>query len=158
MENEVRTERYDLSNYPELAISQVYRMRAMIAAGAEEARQDLELRRRYLSGDLHDPILESVIGSEVAGAPPLGQGQEDQVHRREGHRDLLDSGLTQFLGRRLEVNHRDGRLRSLNNPEPMTNLGPELGNATMRGDQIWVETLGPRAEGQARMHDSRNRE
>ena len=94
----------------------------------------------------------------MAGAPPLGQGQEDQVHRREGHRDLLDSGLSQFLGRRLEVKHRDGRLRSLNNPEPMTDLGPELGNATMRGDQIWVETLGPRAEAQARVHNSRNRE
>ena len=44
VENEVRRERYDLSSYPELAISQVYRMRAMIAAGAEDARQDLELR------------------------------------------------------------------------------------------------------------------
>ena len=59
----------------------------------------------------------------------------------------MDSGLAQFLGRRLQEDQRGSRLQSLNNPEPMTDLGPGLGNATMRGDQVWVETLGP-GEGQ----------
>merc|ERR1711867_210929 len=80
VEEEVRRERYDLENYPELALAQVYRMLALVDAGAEEARQDLELRRRYLVGELRDPTMKSVIslggGNQPAGRPVDNQSMD----------------------------------------------------------------------------------
>merc|ERR1711867_118254 len=113
VENEVRRERYDLASYPELAISQVYRMRAMISAGAEEARQDLELRRIYLAGELRDPTLESVFGSDIAGGLELGARRLNANEGAGAPADIVDSGLAQFLGRRLQEDQRNSRLPSL---------------------------------------------
>ena len=118
----------------------------MIAAGAEEARQDLELRRRYLAGELRDPTLESVLGSDVAGGLEIGARRQTGNANAADPPDLLDSGLAQFLGRRLQEDQRNSRLQSIDNPEPMTNLGPGLGNATFRGNQVWVETTGLNGE------------
>ena len=131
----------------------------MIMAGAEEARQDLELRRRYLAGELRDPTLESVLGSDIAGGMELGARQRGLNNRPAEPQDLVDSGLAQFLGRRLQEDQRESRLASLNNPEPMTNLGPGLGNATMRGDQVWVKAVEPSgAQEQRRVNDGAGRQ
>ena len=105
----------------------------MIAAGAEDARQDLELRRRYLSGELRDPTLESVFGSDIDGGLELGARPPNANGGPGAPADIVDSGLAQFLGRRLQEDQGNSRLPSLQNPNLMTHLGPGLGNATMRG-------------------------
>ena len=82
------------------------------------------------------------MGSDVAGGLEIGARRPAGNVEAAGPPDLLDSGLAQFLGRRLQEDQRNSRLQSIDNPEPMTNLGPGLGNATFRGNQVWVETSG----------------
>ena len=116
IEERVRAERFDLTNYPELALLQVYRMRAMVESGAEDTRQDLELRRRYLAGELRDPTLMSVLS---------GTQEEDLAARRNRPAPTtVDTGLADFLGARREPGGLEGVNDRLQNHQPMTGILP----------------------------------